>query len=396
MSDDVASPLYDALVVHHHELGLKGKNREFFEGVLVRNLKRALRGTGYTRIRRLFGRMVVDLDPSADLEDAADRAARLYGVAYVGLGKLVRPDMNEIGDIASAFAKAAPMENFAVRARRTYSSFEHSSQTIHEEIGRRIQTETGTPVRLKRPHTTIRIELFAKTGIVYRTKLPGTGGLPFGVSGRMLCLLSGGIDSPVAAWRMARRGAAVELVHFHGRPFSDPSSIRQAEDLTQALTRFHPAMTLHLVPFGDVQQEIVTNCPSELRIILYRRFMMRIARELLLQRAAKALITGDALGQVASQTIENITTVSAAIPDIPVLRPLAGMTKQEIMDDAKKIGSYEISTRSYQDCCVLFEPRSPAIRSTPEEAERAEAGLDVDALTGKALAGVEVRLFEAS
>jgi tRNA uracil 4-sulfurtransferase len=244
-------------------------------------------------------------------------------------------------------------------------------------------------VNLSAPAATLTIELFGSTGIVFRDRREGPGGLPAGVSGRMLCLLSGGIDSPVAAWRMARRGAEVELVHFHGRPFTDPSSIRQATELTEVLTRYHLRTSLHLIPLGDVQREIVTNSPADLRIVLYRRAMMRIAAELGKQREIKAIVTGDALGQVASQTIENITTVEAAQDVFPVLRPLVGMDKQEIVDLAKRIGTYEISTRQYQDCCVLFEPKSPATRANVHIAEAGEEGLDMDALVGKALAGID-------
>lgn len=393
--EDGGVALYlDTLVIHHHELGLKGKNREFFENALIRNLRRALKGTGYVKLRRMFGRILIDFAPDGMPEVAAERAARIFGVAYVGLGKRTKPDMQQIGDLALEMMTAEPFESFRVRARRTYSSFDGTSQDIHEVVGARIKEATGGRVDLKNAEATAWVELFANAGIVYRKRIEGTGGLPSGVSGKMLCLLSGGIDSPVAAWRMARRGATIEFIHFHGQPFTDPSSIRQAAELAEAFTQYHPHVLLHLIPLGDVQREIVTNCPSELRVILYRRFMMRIAHELGRQRGVKALITGDALAQVASQTIENITTVSAAVPNAQVLRPLIGMTKQEIMDDAERIGTYAISTRKYQDCCVLFEPRNPAIRSTPQEAAEAEAPLDIDALVGKALAGVETRAFD--
>jgi tRNA uracil 4-sulfurtransferase len=387
-------PGYDALVVHHHELGLKGKNREFFEGILLRNLKRALRHTGYKKMHRIFGRIIVDLSPDALAEEAAQRAANLFGVAYVGLGRKVKPDLEMISEIAMGYMLEEPFESFRVRARRTYSSFEGKSQLLHEVLGQRIKDATGGRVDLKHAEATAWIELFANSGIVYRKRFEGPGGLPSGVSGKMICLLSGGIDSPVAAWRMARRGCTVEYLHFHGQPFTDRSSVGQAVEIAQAFTRYHPSIALHLIPLGDIQQEIVMNCPAELRVVLYRRFMMRIASRLAKQRRAQALITGDALGQVASQTIENITTISAAIPDTQVIRPLIGMTKQEIMDTAELIGTYEISTRKYQDCCVLFEPRSPAIRSTIDEATEAEAELDVDALVEKALQGLETRLFE--
>jgi thiamine biosynthesis protein ThiI len=194
---------------------------------------------------------------------------------------------------------------------------------------------------------------------------------------------------------MARRGAEVELIHFHGQPFTDPSSIRQATELAEALTRYQLRAVLHLIPLADAQREIVTHAPANLRIVLYRRTMMRIAAALADELGAKALITGDSLGQVASQTIENIRTVDSALPpDVEVLRPLIGMDKQEIVNEAKTIGTYEISTRQYQDCCVLFEPRSPATRSNPGIADKGEAELDMDALVGKALAAREVRIVE--
>jgi thiamine biosynthesis protein ThiI len=384
----------DALVVHYHEIGLKGRNRNFFENQLTRNLKRALRGTGYERVRQGFGRVMIDFDPDGSPQEAAERAARVFGVAYVGLGVRVRPELEGIADVGLELMRAAPFESFAVRARRTYSTFPLTSNKINVEIGQRIVDQLDGKVDLSAPDATLTIELFGSTGIVFRDRRRGPGGLPAGVSGRMLALLSGGIDSPVAAWRMARRGAEIELVHFHGRPFTDPSSIRQATDLAAVFTRYHLRTALHLIPLGELQREIVTHAPSELRVVLYRRAMMRISSELAKQREAKAIITGDALGQVASQTIENITTVDAAQEDTPVLRPLIGMDKQEIVDLAKQIGTYEISTRQYQDCCVLFEPKSPATRANAHIAEAGESELDMDALVGKALAGIETTVLD--
>jgi thiamine biosynthesis protein ThiI len=384
----------DALIAHFHEIGLKGRNREFFEDQLARNLKRALRGTGYTRLRRGFGRIVVDFDEDARMDDAAERAARVYGIAYIGVGKRIEPDLAQITQTALELLQEQPFGTFAIRARRTYSSFETKSQDINIAVGQTAVDELGAKVDLKHPDATIWIELFGGACIIYRRRLTGPGGLPAGVSGRMLALLSGGIDSPVAAWRMARRGADIELVHFHGKPFTDPSSIRQAADLAEVLTLYQLRTYLHLIPLGDIQSEIVKNAPSNLRVILYRRTMMRIAEALAAEREALALVTGDSLGQVASQTIENLSTVDAAVDRIEVLRPLVGMDKQEIVEDAKAIGTYEISIRKYQDCCVLFEPRSPATRANPGIAERGEASLDIESLIGKALAEIETRVFE--
>ena len=384
----------DTLVAHYHEIGLKGGNRSFFEDALKRNLLRALRGTGYKRIRGGFGRVVVDLHPDALTEEVIARAARVFGTAYVGLGRRVHPDMEEIAEVALEFITAEPFESFCVRARRTHSNFPHSSNEINVEIGQRIVDATAGKVDLKNADATIWIEMFGNSGVVYRQRERGPGGLPTGVSGKMLTLLSGGIDSPVAAWRMARRGADVELVHFHGQPFTDPSSVRQAGELADVLARYQLKSTLHLIPLADAQREIVTHAPAPLRVVLYRRTMMRIAAALASDLGAQALVTGDSLGQVASQTIENIRTVDAALEGVEVLRPLIGMDKQEIVDEATTIGTYEISTRRYQDCCVLFEPRSPATRANPDLATQAESELDIDALVGKALAQRETREFE--
>lgn len=386
--------MYDALVVHFHEIGLKGRNREFFEDALARNLRRALRGTGYKRVRKGFGRVVVDLEPDGLVQVAAERAARVFGVAYVGLGRRVEPDLEQIGEVALELIAEETFGSFAVRARRTHSNFPHRSQEVNETIGQKIKDATGARVDLKKPEATVWIEMFGGTGLVFARRLPGVGGLPSGVSGKMLVLMSGGIDSPVAAYRMARRGADIELLHFHGQPFTDPSSVRQAEELAQVLARYQLRVLLHLVPLGDAQREIVTHAPSSMRMVLYRRMMMRIAAQLAREIGAQALVTGDSLGQVASQTIENIRTIDASLAGVEAFRPLIGMDKQEIMDEAKRIGTYDISARQYQDCCVLFEPRSPATKSEPAHATRAESELDMDALVGKALAGREVRELE--
>jgi tRNA uracil 4-sulfurtransferase len=385
----------DRLVAHYHEIGLKGRNRDFFEDALTRNLKRALRGTGYKRVRHAFGRVTVDLYPDSRTSEAFERAARVFGVAYVGLGRRVDPDLEQIGQVAVDLMQQEPFGSFRVRARRSHSTSPLSSNELSVVVGQRIKDATGGTVDLKQADATAWIELFGSDGIVYRDRREGPGGLPVGVSGRMLALLSGGIDSPVAAWRMAKRGADVEMVHFHGQPFTDPSSVRQVMDLAEVLTRYQLQTTLHLVPLADAQREIATHSPSSMRVVLYRRAMMRIAAALAEERHAKALITGDSLGQVASQTIENIRTVDDAIDgSVQVLRPLIGMDKQEIVDEASAIGSYEISTRSHQDCCVLFEPQAPATKTLPQDARRAERDLDMDALVGKALAAREEHVLE--
>ncbi|MCA1696951.1 MAG: THUMP domain-containing protein, partial [Actinobacteria bacterium] len=267
----------DRLVAHYHEIGLKGHNRDFFEEALTRNLKRALRGTGYKRVRHAFGRVIVDLYPKSRPSEALQRTARIFGVAYVGLGCKVKQDIDEIADVSVRLMQRTSFDAFRVRARRSHSTSSLSSNQLNVVIGQRIKDATGGRVDLKHADATAWIELFGSDGIVYRDRAEGPGGLPAGVSGKMLALLSGGIDSPVAAWRMAKRGAEVEMIHFHGQPFTDPSSVRQVLDLAQVLARYQLLATLHVIPLADAQREIATHAPSSRRVVLYRRMMMRIA-----------------------------------------------------------------------------------------------------------------------
>jgi thiamine biosynthesis protein ThiI len=388
-SPDSSPARVPLLIVHYHEVGLKGRNREFFEDALTRNIKRALRGTGYTKAKRGFGRIAVQFEPDGLIDIAAERAARVFGVAYVGVGVKVKARLEEITEAAVEVMGAEPFDSFAVRARRAYSTLDVSAHQLNVHVGQAIVDSTGGRVDLSNPGATAWIELFGSTVAVFRKKLKGPGGLPVGVSGKMIALISGGIDSPVAAWRMARRGAEVEYLHFHGQPYTDPSSVRQTREILEVLVRYQLSVTMHLVPLGDAQREIVTHAPAHLRTILYRRTMMRIAAAVAAQRGAKALITGDSLGQVASQTIENITSVDAAVPGTQVLRPLIGNDKQEIIDEAAAIGTFALAVREYQDCCVLFEPRQPATRANPFVSARAEDELDMDAMVGKALVAIE-------
>ncbi|HET7746731.1 MAG TPA: tRNA 4-thiouridine(8) synthase ThiI, partial [Vicinamibacteria bacterium] len=218
------------------------------------------------------------------------------------------------------------------------------------------------------------------------------GGFPVGGSGRVRALLSGGIDSPVAAWRMMKRGCRVQLVHFHAFPLLDRTTIDKARDLARTLTRFQYSTRLLLVPFGSVQQAIVASCPAPLRVVLYRRFMVRIAERLSARQGAKALVTGESLGQVASQTLENMAVIDAAARG-PVLRPLVGMDKEEITAQARRIGTFQTSTLPDQDCCQLFVPRSPATAARLDEVERAEAGVDAEALVRRAIDETAVERF---
>ena len=384
----------DALIAHYDEVGLKGGNRHRFEDRLIANLKRALRGTGYRRVQCSLNRVTIDFKASALVSEAAARSACVFGVANVGAGFRVEPHLSSICGAAMELMPAGSFASFAVRARRARSSCPVDSRNIERSVGSLIQQRTGAPVDLSHPDATLHVELFSESGIVYRDRRPGPGGLPVGSSGKLVALMSGGIDSPVAAWRMMRRGAEVELLHFHGRPYTDASSVTQALDLTRALSRYHLATTLHLVSLGEAQAEVVSACPPRLRLLLYRRLMLRIGAALADERGAGAIVTGDSLGQVASQTLDNLATSDAAIREWQVLRPLIGCDKLEIVNQADAIGTLQISNRRHQDCCVLFNPRSPATHASVEQVEAAEFPLDIDALVERALACRESRVVE--
>ena len=384
----------DALVVHYHEIGLKGRNRARFEEQLAGNLRRALRGTGYRRIRCRAGRITVDFASPALVAQAGEKAGRVFGVANVGAGVRVDPEQASIVAAAQELMPPGSYSSFSVRARRARSTSRLRSSEIERTVGALLQEKSGAAVNLNEPDATLYVELFEDTGIAYRERRRGPGGLPVGSAGKMVALLSGGIDSPVAAWHMMRRGAEVELLHFHGAPYTDSSSVAQAVDLTRLLSRYHLATTLHLVPLGEAQAEIVTHCPARLRVLLYRRLMLRIAAALAVERSAKAIVTGDALGQVASQTLDNLITIDRAVSGTPVLRPLIGFDKIDIVREAEDIGTLSTSNRHHQDCCVLFETRAPLTHAAPRLAEAAERPLDMNALVGKALADRESRVIE--
>jgi thiamine biosynthesis protein ThiI len=335
----------------------------------------------------------VELTEDADLDRITEALGRTFGLSSFSPAVSSPADIDSLVATALDLAREAPFESFRVRARRGHSSFPESSQRVNEVVGQAIKDATGARVDLSHGEWTCHIELVQNRAFLYANRLPGPGGLPAGTAGRVVALLSGGIDSPVAIWELAKRGAAVTAVHFHGQPFSDPSSARQAARLAEHLAPWVRDIDLWLVPFGDVQAEIVTVAPAELRTVLYRRFMMRIAEALALNVGAEALVTGESLGQVASQTLPNMRAIDAVVETLPVLRPLVGRDKIEIEAIARRVGTYEISIDPHQDCCVLFAPRQAATRARLPELEAAEAALDVPALVEKALANVEVRTF---
>jgi thiamine biosynthesis protein ThiI len=374
------------LTVHYHELSLKRGNRKRFERVLRRNIRRALHDLGPCRIEPAAGRLLVETEGAAG--EAVDRLCRVAGVAYVLRVRRLPLDLDEVGEAIAADLKGrADVENFRISARRVDKSFPLISQEIDAKVGAVVNRETGLPVRLKGADADVHVTVMPDEILVGFDKRQGPGGLPAGTGGRVAVLLSGGFDSPVAAWRVINRGCRADLVHFHSHPLVDKTTQEKARDLAEKLAWWQGPTRLHLVPLAPIQTEVKLHCPEPLRVILYRRFMVRIAERIARRRKCRALVTGESIGQVASQTIENLATVDR-VATMPILRPLIGSDKQEIITLAEKLGTYDISVRRDQDCCSLFIPAHPATKSTPAEAELAEADLDV---AGLVAAAVEAR-----
>lgn len=374
------------VAVHYHEIALKGGNRPRFVRALAENLATALRGTGAQPPRRVGARLLVPTE--GDPEEVLRRVERVFGVAYAMRVRRLPRSVDAVADAVVEALRAFPAPSFRISTQRDDKSFPMTSLEIDRAAGAIVHEATGTPVRLKGAALDAHVVVLADEMLLGTTKRGGPGGLPVGTGGRVVVLLSGGIDSPVAAWRMMKRGCRCDLVHFHSHPLVDRTSQEKARDLAELLTRWQYRTRLYLVPLAEVQTKVRLDTPAPLRVVLYRRFMMRIAERIAGRRGAGALVTGESLGQVASQTLHNLRTVDR-VAKMPVLRPLIGMDKDEIVAQAERIGTYPISVRPDQDCCRLFLPDHPATKTFAPQAEAAEAALPVDALVRDAVAKSE-------
>lgn len=376
------------VIARVHEVALKGRNRRRFMRQLTGNIMVALRDLPYHSIKIRTGRILIVLVDAADWPDVRTRIARVFGVQNFSLTLESDTRMSSILRATEQLlaAEGPPDGTFCVRVKRPDKSYPLTSPEIEREIGAFIQEQTGAPVRLRKPETTYQIEILHDGAYVTSGVHAGPGGLPVGSSGEVVSLMSGGYDSPVATYRMLKRGCSVTLVHFHAYPYVRSTSIEKVIELAQALGRDQPDMRLVTVPIGEIQRRMAISCEPEMLVVLYRRLMLRVAELLATELGAGALVTGESLGQVASQTLENIRAIEAAVR-LPILRPLIGMDKIEILEEADRIGTSEISRTPDDDCCTVFVPRHPATHATIEEAERAEAPLDVEDLVRQAFGG---------
>jgi len=376
------------VIVRYHEIALKGRNRPFFVNKLVENLRRATSDLPGTRVHAIAGRVSIEAADEVPWESLKERISSVFGVANFSRIRQAPLDMEALKIAAVDAMGERPFESFRVTTRRSWKLFPLNSGAIDREVGAAIQAATGVRVDLDEPDATLFVEILKDRILLSRERITGPGGFPVGTSGRVLALLSGGIDSPVAAWRLMKRGCTVSLANFHAFPLQDRTMIDKARDLARVLTRYQLRTRLILVPFAPVQQTIVASCHAPLRVVLYRRFMLRIAEALAYRHGAKALVTGESLGQVASQTLDNMIVIGEATR-LPVLRPLIGMDKEEITNEARRIGTFPVSTLPDQDCCQLFVPSSPATAAKLVEVQRAEEALDVAALVKAAVSAAE-------
>ena len=377
------------LIGRYHEVALKGGNRWRFVDQIKHNLRAIFADYELGRARSLGSRLMIELPDAIPDSVVQERAALIFGLQNFSISYPALLDIEAITREAIARARGLAAKTFRVSSRRDYKRFEMNSMEIDREVGAAVADEFGFKVDLENPELTISIEILPDGAYVSAGKIPGAGGLPVGITGRGLTLLSGGIDSPVAAHRMMKRGLHVDFVHFHGHPLVTTASRDKALELATHLTRFEGRATLMLVPFGILQREIVAKSLRPLRVVMYRRFMMRIAAELAHKVGATVLVSGESLGQVASQTLENMMVIQTATA-MPILRPLVGMDKNEIIVEARRLGTFETSILPDEDCCTLFTPPHPETHARPKEVEESESRLEIDRMVNDALAQAEV------
>ena len=369
-------------LVHYHEIGLKGRNRSSFEIRLVRNLEALLAEYPVSDIKRISGRVLVLASEGATYEDACsiEEAVRnVPGVARVSCGYRCDREMDQMCQAATdCLHDVSAFTTFKVAARRNHTDFAIDSMEMNRQIGAYLcDSFPDAIVKMKEPDVTVGVEVIQGFSYVYARSLRGIGGLPVGVSGRVVCLLSSGIDSPVATWKMARRGAVCIGVHFSGRPEASATSEYLVDDIAHVLERTGCIARVHVVPFGSYQRQIAATVPPELRVIMYRRLMFKVAQEIAHRERARGLVTGESLGQVASQTLDNIAATDDAV-DMPVLRPLIGSDKQDIIEQAQDLGTFDISSQDAADCCTLFIPRNPETHAKLDAVRAAEEKLPID------------------
>lgn len=389
--------MYNILIVKYGEIGVKGKNRYIFENKLIKNVKNILKPIGKFNVYKEYGRIYVDLD-GYDYEEVVEEVRKVFGIVGVCPAVRAEKDYNLLKELALKMLEEKieqGYKSFKVDSRRGDKDFKLTSQEMSLDIGGYLvsQVKDKIAVDVRNPEVKIHCELRQNHVMVYSDTIPGYGGLPLGTNGRAMSLLSGGIDSPVASWMVAKRGMELECIHFHSYPFTSEKSQEKVRDLAQILAKYCGRVRLHKVNMLEIQKSIGLNCKDEEMTIISRRFMMRIAERVAESRHCDALVTGESIGQVASQTIQGLTCTNASAK-MPVFRPLIAMDKTEIIEVAQKIGTFETSILPEEDCCTVFSPKKPVTKPKLDRIEKSENKLDVEKLIQDAIDNIEVEDIE--
>ncbi len=377
------------ILLRYGEIYLKGRNRGFFERLLLNNIKKCISPFGCT-LKASFGRYFVEGFNEDDCYDIVEKLKKVSGLYSLSVAYRIETDVTKIAEVCSSIAPTSG--TFRITVKRADKRLSQTSVEIAGEIGAYcLEHHHGLSVDLHNPDKEIHVDI-RENGVsyVYYDNIPCMGGMPIGCSGRALCLLSGGIDSPVALYRMAKRGLRVDAIHFHSFPYTSLMAKEKVLDLAKLVSEYSGPMRVYIVKFTDIQREIHEKCPADFMITIMRRIMMRIAERIALKNGCGSIITGESLAQVASQTQESITVTNAVIEKLPVFRPLIGMDKEEIIATAKEINTFETSILPYEDCCTVFLPKNPVIHPKLETIVKAESALDYETLIENALADIEI------
>ncbi len=381
---------YDHILVRFGELALKGKNRTQFEQRLQTNIRFALKDHPSCRVKRTYGRIIVQLN-GADATKVSEKLQKVFGISSFSLAMVAPNQMEAIKDAAlEAFLQhEGEKRTFKVSSRRSYKAFPMRSAELNPEIGAHILRNTeDVTVDVHHPDVEVNVEVREQGTYITCGRIKGRGGLPVGTAGKVALMLSGGIDSPVAGYLAMKRGAELEAVHFHSPPYTNERARKKVEDLTHILTAFGGPITLHIVPFTNLQTTIHQHVPSNYAMTIMRRMMLRITERIAHQRGMKAIVNGESLGQVASQTLESMYTINE-VTNMPILRPLVSMDKQEVIDISQEIGTYETSILPYEDCCTIFLPPNSVTKPRREKANQAEQSFSFEPLIEETLQGIE-------
>lgn len=391
--------MQEIILIKNGELALKGLNRSTFESVLVKNIKRRMQGLGAFVISRSQSTLTIEpTEENFDMDEAVERLKKVFGIAGFQRAVAVEKDMAAILPAAKEYLHDALCEisTFKVEAKRSDKTFPLTSPEISREVGGALLSAyPHLKVDVRNPERVVTVEIREKKAYIRCNQIKGAGGMPVGTGGKAALLISGGIDSPVAGWMMAKRGIVLDAVHFASPPFTSPQAEMKVHDLLGQVAKYSGDIGLYTVPFTEIQTQIRDNCPEELFTLVMRRFMMRISERIARREDCAALITGESVGQVASQTILSLGCTDAVV-GLPVFRPLIGMDKDEIILRARHIDTFDISIRPYEDCCTVFTPKHPKTRPQIAFLEHAESALDVDALIERAVAGTRFELIKTT